>query len=186
MKTHICRSRKHAPSRLLNIVSALVILGCLWGVGAAATAAAAEITDPPIWQAPEDGVAGSGAGRMDYIEGIAASPVTGDAYVLDRRNARVSVFSPFGEFLKSWGWGVATGASKLESCGPQAMPAGTICRAGLMGSGPGQLEPDFGMGGIAVAPDGSVYVADMSNHRVQKFDADGNFLLMFGSGVDKG
>jgi DNA-binding beta-propeller fold protein YncE len=35
--------------------------------------------------------------------------------------------------------------------------------------------------GIAVGPDGSVYVADTWNHRVQKFSADGQFITMWGT-----
>ena len=34
--------------------------------------------------------------------------------------------------------------------------------------------------GVAVAPDGSVYVADTWNHRIQHFTGDGRFLGMFG------
>ncbi|MDQ6693517.1 MAG: TIGR03663 family protein, partial [Chloroflexota bacterium] len=35
--------------------------------------------------------------------------------------------------------------------------------------------------GITVAPDGSFYVVDTANYRIQKFDAAGKFLLQFGS-----
>ena len=34
---------------------------------------------------------------------------------------------------------------------------------------------------MAVAADGSVYVADRGNHRIQKFDADGVFVTKWGS-----
>lgn len=35
--------------------------------------------------------------------------------------------------------------------------------------------------GIATAPDGTLWVADTSNHRIMQFDADGNFLYSFGA-----
>ena len=37
--------------------------------------------------------------------------------------------------------------------------------------------------GIAVAPDGSIYVSDYGNDAVAKFDANGGFLTEFGSGL---
>lgn len=48
---------------------------------------------------------------------------------------------------------------------------------GSPGSGPGQfLNPQ----GISVDPEGSIYVADTGNDRVQKFDSDGNFVMEIG------
>jgi DNA-binding beta-propeller fold protein YncE len=54
---------------------------------------------------------------------------------------------------------------------------------GRTGSGEGEFRDPWG---IAVAPDGAVYVADTWNHRVQKFDAEGRFLLQWGHLADAG
>jgi outer membrane protein assembly factor BamB len=57
---------------------------------------------------------------------------------------------------------------------------------GRSGTGPGEFDltrPDDspGNGDIAVAPDGKVYVADGTNHRIQVFKANGTFVSQFGS-----
>jgi TRAP-type C4-dicarboxylate transport system substrate-binding protein len=61
-------------------------------------------------------------------------------------------------------------------------------RFGESGSGEGQLDflrdksdPGSAIGGVAVAADGSIYVADSANRRVQQFDADGGFVRSWGS-----
>ncbi|MCP4628016.1 MAG: hypothetical protein GY850_31530, partial [bacterium] len=49
---------------------------------------------------------------------------------------------------------------------------------GSEGNGEGQFMNPYG---LALKPDGSaVYVADRDNHRIQKFDAQGNFLTQWG------
>ncbi len=86
-----------------------------------------------------------------------------------------------GEFLFGWGWGVADGITGA----PQRCT--TSCFAGIAGAGSGQLSEPLG---VAVDNDplsashGDVYVVDAQNSRVEKFDSEGNFLLMFGGGVN--
>jgi uncharacterized protein (TIGR03663 family) len=55
---------------------------------------------------------------------------------------------------------------------------------GSNGSGDGQFITPRS---LAIGPDGSIYVADSGNHRVQVFDQEGNFLLKWGSeGIEPG
>ncbi len=49
---------------------------------------------------------------------------------------------------------------------------------GTEGSGDGQFSAP---GGVAVDSSGNVYVADILNNRIQKFDSRGNFLLKWGA-----
>ncbi len=69
------------------------------------------------------------------------------------------------------------GGVGLESCTEESG-----CKAGLLGSGAGQLH---GAEGLAVDSSGNVYVKELGNLRVQKFDSAGRFVLMFGGEVDK-
>lgn len=172
------RVSENYPGRLrLLLAASAAVLGILL-LPAAASAAPGF-----LWQAPRDGALGSSAGRMDHPTGIAADPTSGHVYVLDHFSARIDEFDAWGEFVKSWGWGVATGAPEPQTCGPQATPPTVTCQKGISGSGPGQISS---AGGIAVGDDGSVYVAETGRHRVQKFGPDGSFLLMFGMGVEQG
>jgi streptogramin lyase len=50
------------------------------------------------------------------------------------------------------------------------------------GSGPGSADGEFsGPVSVAVDASGNVYVSDQGNHRIQKFDSDGNLLTKWGS-----
>ena len=49
---------------------------------------------------------------------------------------------------------------------------------GGFGSGEGQFKSPYG---VAIDSGGYIYVADATNHRIQKFDSDGNFKYEWGS-----
>ena len=100
------------------------------------------------------GEAGSEVGQFQSPYGIAVAP-DGSLYVADSGNNRIQHLNPSGEVLQAWGqYGDATQGDA---------PGGTF------------NEP----WGVAVAPDGTVYVADTWNYRIQKFTADGRFLSMW-------
>ncbi|MDD4578187.1 MAG: glycosyltransferase family 39 protein [Anaerolineaceae bacterium] len=87
---------------------------------------------------------------------IATAP-DGSLFVADSRNHRIVHLDATGMFLDAWGG------------------YGNV----LDGEVPGGLfnEP----WGVAVGPDGLVYVADTWNHRIQVFSSDGAFLRMWNS-----
>ncbi len=58
----------------------------------------------------EFGTHGSGAGELFRVEGVATDPQTGDVFLVDAENYRVDEFTPWGGFVKAFGWDVAPGA----------------------------------------------------------------------------
>lgn len=101
------------------------------------------------------GSLGSGQSQFRKPRGVAVGP-DGSVYVADANNHRLQKFDAEGNFVLAWG-------SK-----------------GVVDEGTGDAGKFNEPWGVAVGPDGSVYVADTWNHRIQKFDADGNFLTMWG------
>ena len=102
------------------------------------------------------GSIGSEAGQFNTPRGVAVSK-DGSLYVADTSNHRIQHLRADGTVLQTWG--EFADVTQSEALG------GTF------------NEP----WGIALAPDGSVYVADTWNHRVQHFSATGEFLNMFGT-----
>jgi DNA-binding beta-propeller fold protein YncE len=271
----------------LLVLAALVSLAATQG-----SAAAAPLGDgDELWRS---GGTGTGAGQLRLPLGVASDPVTGHVFVIERQNDRVSEFTPWGGFVKAFGWDVAPGAvneqqevrvrasegefklefgadatadlpfdasgaeveaalnglasisggggsvsvnsvegnpdgttpyvhvivfkgslagtnvaqlvaeeattplgggvpaSELEvrtradghaaTTGLEACTAESGCQVGVEGSGAGQLAEARG---VAVDPAGNVFLREVDNRRVQKFDHAGRFLLMFGGEVNK-
>lgn len=119
------------------------------------------------------GLAGGGAGQLNQPAGIAIDSA-GDLFVLDLLNARVQKFSEDGEFILTFGEGVnqTTGEDICTAV------SGNTCKAGIPGSGNGQIGVEFRdetLGNyVAISPSDEVYVAD--EDRIQEFDAGGAFV----------
>jgi ribosomal protein L24E len=134
------------------------------------------------------GEAGAGAGQLNLVapdltasppvagSGLAVNDETGDVYVADTGNHRISEFSSSGAFVRAWGWGVENGTAEAQVCT-------AICQAGVSGSSPGEFEsPTFvavdNSGGLS---EGDVYVADSGDDLVSKFGPAGNLISTWGN-----
>ena len=99
--------------------------------------------------------------EMGMVEGfnepwdVAVAP-GGEVYVADTWNHRMQKFSPGGEFLMQFG--------------EYGKPVGND-------EGDGLFRATFG---VAVDSEGSIYVSDYNNNRIQKFGPDGKFLTKWG------
>lgn len=105
------------------------------------------------------GRGGPEPGNFQGPLGCAVDEAAGVVYFADfepgGEGARILKFTVKGRFLKEWG---------------------------RYGEKPGEFRRPCG---VAVAPDGTVYVADSVNHRVQHFTAAGKLLGLFGRFGDK-
>jgi hypothetical protein len=139
----------------------------------------------PAQAAPET-IAGPGgeAGQVSEPVGVAVHQASGDLYVADLNNNRVSKFDADGEFLLAWGFGVRDGeTATLQTCGSQATPPQSWCFPSAFGNNDdaGNIIPS------AVAVDqasGAVYVADRDKRRVTKFTSSGEFVFLVGKDVN--
>lgn len=143
------------------------------------------------------GTQGAGPGQFSYA-GKLAFDRAGHVYVIDDYNDRIEEFDTNGTFITTWG---STGTQPGQFQQPQGLavsPAGRIYVTDSLNfrvqvfSRPGVFLEQFGTlgtnsgqfsfpGEIAVDSSNNVYVTDSpggpyDDYRVQKFDADGNFL----------
>jgi glucose/arabinose dehydrogenase len=93
---------------------------------------------------------GDGMPRLSWPSGIAIDPSSGNVYVADTANQRITIYSSNSTFLAEFGrYGDEDGSFN---------------------------SPE----GIAVDQEGNVYVADTANHRIQVFSSNGTFLTEWG------
>lgn len=131
-----------------------------YGVGPSVSSQAEDPTVGKIVDLSTDLVLDSAQAQPVFLNaprGLAFAP-DGTLYVADSRNNRILHLDLTGAVLHEWG---AFGDANVSV---ESAPIGTF------------NEP----WGIAVGPDGSVYVTDTWNHRVQKFTATGTPLTMWG------
>jgi DNA-binding beta-propeller fold protein YncE len=141
--------------RALTLLAVLVLLAGVAGAAWLLTRQQPEIPVRAVLMGSAGG-AGLAPGSLNSPRGLAVSP-DGDVYVADLANSRVSVYGKDGAFKFVFG---------------------------KLGAEPGKAkEGQFNEpSGLAVGPDGSVYVADTWNQRIQKFDAKGKYLAEIDDG----
>ena len=94
--------------------------------------------------------------RFDEPHGIAIDPRNGHVLVSDTNNQRIVVFDKSGNLIRQFG---------------------------EEGDGPGHFSHPMD---VAVGADGSVYVSDYFQDRIQKFTDTGEFLLEWGGAGEEG
>jgi sugar lactone lactonase YvrE len=105
----------------------------------------------------EFGGGGSGNGDLYHPSALAVDP-SGNVWVADSGNDRIEKFGPGGEYLDQFG-----------------SSGGGYNGYFAYWEGHGHFNDP---GGIAVDAAGNIYVSDSGNHRIQKFDDEGNFLAV--------
>jgi predicted membrane-bound mannosyltransferase/DNA-binding beta-propeller fold protein YncE len=152
-----------SPSARMRLYIRKDIVAKIWQYGASPVVSNPASTDPyaakltKLTPVQVIGATGSQNGQFQAPRGMKVAP-DGSLYVADSRNHRIQHIAADGSFIKAWG----TFADAASASGNA--PGGTF------------NEP----WDVAIGKDGSVYVSDTWNHRVQKFTADGDFVKMWG------
>jgi DNA-binding beta-propeller fold protein YncE len=122
------------------------------------------------------GITGTLGGELDTPVGVAADG-SGNVYVGEYANNRISKFTSTGVWDRSWGKDVVTGGvTGFEIC----TTAGSCKQGNSSVSLGGELgQPQ----GIAADAAGNTYVANFNGIRIEKFDSSGNFLRAWGKDV---
>jgi len=152
-------------------------------------------TEPPYEFVMAWGKPGGEIGHFSDPIGVAVG--ADEVFVADSRNSRIQVFDLNGRFRRQFGApGKEMGQlgrpmnlvihggelyvaeylnDRIQVFGLDGTPRRTI---GRKGDGPGEFNSP---GGVAVAPDGDLFVADFYNQRVQQLRSNGRFVRQWGT-----
>lgn len=187
-----------APRRLLVLLAAVFALVAIL-VPASAQARQARLYAGSFGLGPTNPHGPVDPYPLGEVFGIAvqtaAGPSQGDVYVSDGANHRVEKFDSSGHFLLMFGkevnkTAVEEGATRSSEDGvcPAAGHPADVCQPGTAGTAPGS----FGGGAngapeaMSLAVDNSaaagVYVGDLSDGTVTKFDESGHLITSWASG----
>jgi hypothetical protein len=122
------------------------------------------------------GEAGHDSGQFELTSSssVAVDEATHDVYVTDTGNHRVDEFSSAGAFIRAFGADVG---------GPGVDVCTIACVEGTPGSAPGSfVSPAFIAVDNSATGSGSVYVADLEDNAVTKFESDGTLVSSWGTG----
>lgn len=107
---------------------------------------------------------GNHDGQFYFPRGVAVDETDGSVYVVDMGNHRIQKFDTstnvLPQLLTKWG-GSADAGHASSALAQEA----------------GQLRNPWG---VAIDVHGDVYVSDTGNHRIEKFDKEGNFITQWG------
>ncbi|HEY8759723.1 MAG TPA: hypothetical protein VIP52_02300 [Candidatus Dormibacteraeota bacterium] len=125
------------------------------------------------------GSIGSAAGQLNTPIGVAVN-ASGQIFVGDDSNNRISEFDASGTFIRALGYDVIPG----DGTGFEVCTTATTCQAGVPGGGAGQL---YHPAAVALDGVGDLHVAEHTNNRVSDFSAaNSTFQRAFGFDVIPG
>ncbi|MGZ6347239.1 MAG: SMP-30/gluconolactonase/LRE family protein, partial [Anaerolineales bacterium] len=120
--------------------------------------------------------------NRDYSEYAQATNETGFTPSTWSPNDKMELLVRKDAAAQIWNYGIVQATTvQADPYAKEKLVISADITFGISGSGDGQFNAPHG---IAIAPDGTLYVADTNNNRIQHFSATGQFLNSWGTFAD--